>query len=68
VVFFYKTNRFEGGLQSSQEGEVWWEELDNLPNLNLSIDMEDMIKVFTDENLSEFFYRQEGDRWIYDLK
>jgi 8-oxo-dGTP diphosphatase len=68
VVFFYKTNRFEGKLQSSREGEVCWEDLDNLSSLNLSLDMEDMVKVFIDDSLSEFFYRKEGDKWVYDLK
>lgn len=68
VVLFYKTTKFEGELQSSDEGEVSWEKLDNLPNLNLSIDMLYMLKVFLDENLSEFHYRLKEDNWIYDLK
>ena len=62
---------FPGGhveLQSSDEGEVWWEEVDKLPNLNLLLDMNDMIRVFVEDELSEFFYYQSGDRWIYDLK
>lgn len=67
VVLFYRTKEFEGALQSSDEGEVWWEELDNLPNLNLSLDMVDMIKVFTEDSISEFHYHQEDGRWIYDL-
>ena len=68
VVLFYKTTHFDGNLRSSEEGNVWWEEMDNLPNLNLSLDMKDMIRVFTEDGLSEFFYRQDGDSWIYDLK
>ncbi|PKY92423.1 8-oxo-dGTP diphosphatase [Facklamia hominis] len=68
VVFFYKTSIFYGNLQSSVEGEVWWEEMDNLPNLNLSLDMNDMIRVFTEEKLSEFFYYKVGDDWKYCLK
>lgn len=68
VVFFYKTSIFYGNLQSSAEGEVWWEEMDNLPNLNLSLDMNDMIRVFTEEKLSEFFYYKVGDDWRYCLK
>ncbi len=70
VVLFYKTDRFEGDLQSSEEGEVRWEKLDDLPNLNLSLDMHDMIRVFTEDELSEFFYYQndDNDKWIYDLK
>lgn len=68
VVLFYKTNRFDGVLQSSNEGEVWWAEMDQLPSLKLSLDMLDMIRVFVEDGLSEFFYRQDGDQWVYDLK
>jgi len=68
VVFFYKTNKFEGSLQSSEEGKVWWEDIDNLQNLNLSIDMNDMVRVFTEADLSEFFYYEVNNNWVYDLK
>lgn len=68
VVLFYKTRKFEGYLESSEEGRVWWEDIENLPNLNLSLDMADMIRVFNEDDLSEFFYYQRDDKWIYDLK
>lgn len=68
VVLFYKTTCFDGELCSSEEGEVWWEELDNLPNLNLSLDMNDMLRIFMEEGLSEFFYFQKDNEWMYELK
>ena len=68
VVLFYKTSNFEGELVSSDEGKVWWEDVDNLPNLNLSLDMKDMLRVFMEDDLSEFFYYQSGNKWLYDLK
>ena len=68
VVLFYKATNFEGELCSSEEGKVWWEELDDLPDLNLSLDMNDMLRVFMEDSLSEFFYYQKGDQWEYDLK
>ena len=37
VVLFYKTEKFEGDLIYSEEGEVWWENLKELPNLDLSL-------------------------------
>ena len=68
VVLLYKATRFEGQLVSSAEGNVWWEEIENLPNLNLSLDMKDMLRVFIEDELSEFFYYQENGKWLYDLK
>lgn len=68
VVLFYQATRFEGTLVSSAEGEVRWEELGNLPKLDLSLDMMDMLRVFTEDELSEFFYYQTENGWVYDLK
>lgn len=68
MVLFYKTNRFEGELRSSDEGEVCWAPLDTLPKLNLALDMVDMLKIFLRDDLSEFFYRRENGKWVYDLK
>ena len=68
VVLLYKTNYFDGELRSSSEGKVWWEDITNLPNLKLSLDMNDMLRVFTEKDLSEFFYYQESNEWKYELK
>lgn len=67
VVQFYKTEKFEGELRSSEEGKVWWEDLKELPNRDLSLDMENMLRIFLEEDLSEFFYYQDGEDWKYDL-
>ena len=68
VVLLYKAAYDDGELRSSSEGRVWWEDIANLPNLKLSLDMRDLLRVFTEEDLSEFFYYQEGSAWMYDLK
>ena len=68
VVLLYRTNIFTGELRSSAEGKVWWEKRNNLPNLALSQDMMDMLRVFTEDELSEFFYYQEDNKWKYHLK
>ena len=36
-----------------------------LAKKNLSLDMEDMIRVFLDDELSEFFYYRENGEWKY---
>ena len=68
VILFYKTNKYSGVLESSSEGEVWWEDIDNLRNLNLSLDMKDMLRVFLEDDLSEFYYYKKDEKWVYDLK
>ena len=68
VVLFYKTNKFSGNLTSSKEGNVWWESIENLPNLKLSNDMEDMLRVFLDDDINEFYYYKKDGKWEYDLK
>ena len=69
VVLFYKTEHFAGDLQPSDEGKVWWEEFENLSRLKLSTnDMSDMLRIFLEDDISEFFYCKDGDDWLYDLK
>ena len=68
VVLFYRADRFTGTLHSSEEGEVRWEALADLPKLPLAPDMEDMLRVFLEEDLSEFYYRIEDGTWIQELK
>lgn len=68
VVLLYKTTDFQGELTSSAEGRVWWEEMDHLPNLELAADMKDMLRVFLEEDLCEFYYHQQDGKWVYDLK
>ena len=49
--------------------EVWWAELAGLPSLDLaSSDMLDLLRVFEEDDLSELFYRQDGEDWTYELK
>lgn len=67
VVFFYKANQFTGELQSSDEGEVFWIRPEELTDYNLANDMMDMIKVFETDELSEFYYYKEKDKWKVKL-
>lgn len=68
MVLFYKTDKFSGELRSSDEGEVFWVSLDKLSTLDLSPDMGDMLKVFLNDNLSEFYYYRKNGDWAYELK
>ena len=67
VVFFYKTNRFSGELTSSDEGEVFWIPRKNLRNYTLCEDFADMVRVFEEDDLSEFYYYTEDGDWKLKL-
>ena len=67
VVLLYRANRYSGELQSSDEGDVFWTHRDSLSQHQLSIDMEEMIRIFEDDNLSEFYYYKENGNWKHKL-
>lgn len=68
MVLFYKTDKFEGELKSSDEGEVYWLELREMTNLHLAEGMDKMLEVFLDENVSEYFFYKENGVWKDVLK
>lgn len=68
MVLFYKTDKFEGELSSSEEGNVYWVDFEELKHLRLADGMDSMLKVFLDENISEYFFYKENDEWFEVLK
>ena len=67
VVFFYKTDRFSGNLKSSDEGEVFWIPRTDLHKYTLCDDFPDMVRVFEEDDLSEFYYYTENGNWKLKL-
>ena len=68
LVFFFKTVSFEGELISSDEGKVEWVARGDLLSLNTVSDFMDMLKVFDRDDLTEFQYVVEDDKWNVILK
>lgn len=68
MVLFYKTDRFEGTVTSSDEGEVYWLTLDEMKQRKLAYGMEKMLEVFLDENISEYFFYKKNGKWVEELK
>lgn len=67
VVLFFKTNQFEGDLQSSDEGDVFWISRDEVADYVLAKGFEEMLKVFESDTLSELYYYRENDEWYKQL-
>ncbi|MBQ7784389.1 MAG: 8-oxo-dGTP diphosphatase [Oscillospiraceae bacterium] len=68
MVLLYKTDNFSGELRSSDEGQVFWVDLKQLYDMELAQDMAELIKVFCDDDLSEFYYERENGEWNVILK
>lgn len=68
MVLFYKTDKFEGTVKSSDEGEVYWTTFDEMKHKKLAYGMDKMLEVFLDENISEYYFYKENGKWIEMLK
>ncbi len=67
LVFLFKAGAFSGELISSPEGEMEWIERSVLPQLETVADLDELLTVFDREDLNEFQYVVEGDRWNVKL-
>ena len=62
IVFLYVAREYTGRLKDSQEGEVFWYPLAELPSSGKLIDgFEEMLEVFTREDVSEVYYQRCGE-------
>lgn len=68
IILFYKADKFTGELRSSEEGEVYWTEISDIDKSRFACDMDKMIDVFTNDEISEFFYDRQGDEWNIRLQ
>jgi len=67
VVFFYKADQYHGQLESSDEGEVFWLKRSEFKHHAFVEDFEDMLKVFEEDDLNEFYYYKENGDWALKL-
>lgn len=63
IVFFFEATQYEGELCSSDEGKMYWIKIEELDKVNLVNDFNDLTDVMLDENLSEFQYVIEDNKW-----
>lgn len=64
MVLLYKTSEYEGELASSEEGRVWWMPLKDFPSAPLASGMATMLRLFLEEDLSEYSFLVQGDEWV----
>lgn len=67
VVFLFKTDRFSGELKASDEGEVFWTDIDTILDLPVIWHMDRMLRIFDKGEFAELFLEVEND-WKPVLK
>lgn len=68
MVLFYKKDKFEGTITSSEEGVIRWIDLEEMKCMKLAPGMKKMLRVFLEDDISEFFFRKENGEWVEELK
>lgn len=63
IVLFYKIDKFSGTLRSSEEGKVYWMKREEMNRIKLAGGMDKMLRLFEEENLSEYFFYKENGKW-----
>lgn len=72
IIYDYRTygkiDRYTGTLHDSNEGKVFWTELDALRSMRLAPSFDKMLDVFTNEDIQEYIQRKGTDGWTDILK
>ena len=68
LVLLFKATQFTGRLVSSAEGKMEWVERDRLSELPTVDDLELLLDVIEREELNEFQYLVDGDKWSVSVK
>lgn len=67
IVFLFKTDQFSGKLKSSEEGQVFWADRDEILNMNWIWHLDGILRVMESDSLSEL-YLDAADEWKQILK
>lgn len=67
VVMLFKTNRYQGEISSSNEGDVFWLDRSELLSRQLTPGLADLLEIF-DGRSTESFFRADGEVWHHELK
>ena len=64
MVFLYSTTEFTGQLiNETDEGKVFWQDINQLANLNLASSFLEMADMMLHSTYSEFVYEIDGEHW-----
>lgn len=68
IVFLFQADQFTGEIISSQEGSMHWIEKEQLSSVNTVNDLDELLQVMLDDDLTEFQYVIEDKKWKIVMK
>ncbi|MBQ7678601.1 MAG: 8-oxo-dGTP diphosphatase [Butyrivibrio sp.] len=68
IVLLFKTEQFSGEVVSSEEGEMQWVDCDRMDEIESVDDLDELLRVINDPELTEFQYLVDGDNWTVSVK
>ena len=68
IVILFKTEQFTGEVVSSEEGQMEWIDYGHLSEIDAVDDLDELLRVINDPELTEFQYLVAGDIWTVSVK
>jgi 8-oxo-dGTP diphosphatase len=68
VVILFKAEQFTGEVVSSEEGQMEWIDYGHLSEIDAVDDLDELLRVINDPELTEFQYLVDGDIWTVSVK
>ena len=68
IVLLFKAEQFTGEVISSEEGQMEWIDYRRLSEIDAVDDLDDLLRVINDPELTEFQYLVDGDKWTVSVK
>lgn len=68
IVFLFRADQFTGEVIDSQEGKMHWIDKEQLSSVNTVNDLNELLQVMLDDNLTEFQYVIEDKKWNIVMK
>ena len=68
IVLLFKTKQFSGEVVSSEEGQMEWIDYNSLSEIDVVDDLEELLRVINDPELTEFQYLVDNDIWTVSVK
>lgn len=68
IVLLFKAEQFSGEVVSSEEGQMEWIDYNHLSGIDTVEDLDELLRVINEPDLTEFQYLVDGDIWTVSVK